>query len=226
MARAGYITNMFGYSPIKPLQNHMQRVNDTVLHLPNLFEAMVAEDWKAVKKAQKKVSKGEQAADDMKREMRHHLPKGLFMPVDRRDVLDVLLMQDAIANQAKDVAGIILSRKMSLPDEMREPFLAFGQRCVDCVAQSFKVINELDELLEAGFRGLEVKRVEEMIDELNSIESDTDKGQRKLQNTLFDLEDDMSPIDVMFTYKILSAIGEIADFAQRVGSRLQLMLAR
>jgi uncharacterized protein Yka (UPF0111/DUF47 family) len=43
----------------------------------------------------------------MKREMRHHLPKGLFMPVDRRDVLDVLLMQDLIANQAKDVSGVI-----------------------------------------------------------------------------------------------------------------------
>jgi predicted phosphate transport protein (TIGR00153 family) len=162
----------------------------------------------------------------MKREMRHHLPKGLFMPVDRRDVLDVLLMQDLIANQAKDVSGVILSRKMSLPEDMHAPLVAFGQRCVDCVAQSLNVINELDELLEAGFRGLEVIRVEEMIDELNEIESDTDKQQRKLQNTLFDHEADMSPIDVMFTYKIFGSIGEIADYAQRVSSRLQLMLAR
>lgn len=226
MTRPGYITSMFGYSPIKPLQSHMQRVNETVLHLPPLLEAMIAEDWKAVKKAQKKVAKGEHGAEDMKREMRHHLPEGLFMPVDRRDVLDVLLMQDLIANQAKEVSGVILSRKMSLPEDMHAPFIAFGQRCVDCVAQSLNVINELDKLLEARFRDLDVVRVEEMIDELNEIESDTDKQQRKLQNTLFDLEADMSPIDVMFTYKILGSIGEIADYAQRVGSRLQLMLAR
>ena len=44
----------------------------------------------------------------MKRELRTHLPKGLFMPVDRRDVLDVLLRQDIIANQAKDIAAIDL----------------------------------------------------------------------------------------------------------------------
>jgi predicted phosphate transport protein (TIGR00153 family) len=95
-----------------------------------------------------------------------------------------------------------------------------------CATQSLNVINELYELLEAGFRGLEVIRVEEMIDELNEIESDTDKQQRKLQNTLFDHEADMSPVNVMFTYKIFGSIGEIADYAQRVGSRLQLMLAR
>ena len=226
MAKAGYIKNMFGYSPISPLQNHMQRVYETVLHLPALFEAMIAEDWKTVKKFQKKVASGEGAADEMKREMRHHLPKGLFMPVDRRDVLDVLMMQDLIANQAKDVAGVILSRKMSLPQDMRDAFQVFGQRCVDCVAQSLGVINELDELLETGFRGREVDRVEQMIEELNEIENETDKLQRKLQNALFDHEDDMSPIDVMFTYKIISSVGQIADYAQRVGSRLQLMLAR
>lgn len=45
----------------------------------------------------------EHEADDMKHVLRHHLPKGLFMPVDRRDLLDVLMMQDAVINQAKDI---------------------------------------------------------------------------------------------------------------------------
>ncbi len=217
---------MFGYSPIAPLQKHMGVVHETVQHLTPLFAAMVKEDWATVKKEQENVATGEHAADDMKREMRHHLPKGLFMPVDRRDVLDVLLMQDEIANQAKDVSGVILSRKMSLPDSMHQPFIAFGQRCIDAVGQSLKVISTLDELLEAGFRGLDVDRVEDQIDILNTIESETDMGLRILQRELFEYEEEMSPIDVMFTYQILSSIGGIADYAQRVGSRLQLMLAR
>ncbi len=217
---------MFGYSPIAPLQKHMGQVHKTVCELSSLFEAMIAEDWTSVKKSQEQIANGEHAADDLKRELRHHLPKGLFMPVDRRDVLDVLLMQDQIANQAKDVAGVILSRKMSLPKTMHKPFIAFGQRCIDAVAQALLVISTLDELLEAGFRGLDVDRVESLIDELNAIESETDMGLRKLQRELFDYEEKMSPIDVMFTYKILSSIGDIADYAQRVGSRLQLMLAR
>ena len=36
----------------------------------------------------------------------------------------------------------------------------------------------------------------------------------------------MPPVDVMFLYKIIDRIGELADCAQKVGSRLQLLIAR
>lgn len=47
----------------------------------------------------------------MKKALRHHLPRSLFMPMDRRDLLDVLLMQDKIINVAKDIAGLVVGRK-------------------------------------------------------------------------------------------------------------------
>jgi len=121
---------------------------------------------------------------------------------------------------------MILGRKMQLPDEMRELFLAYGRRSIDAVAQAMDIINELDELVETGFRGLEVDRVESMIDELNKIESETDAMQSELRDTLFSLEDTLRPTDVMFTYRLIEWVGRLADNAQRVGSRLQLMLAK
>jgi uncharacterized protein Yka (UPF0111/DUF47 family) len=36
----------------------------------------------------------------------------------------------------------------------------------------------------------------------------------------------MPPIDVIFLYKVIDTVGELANYAQRVGSRLELMLAR
>jgi uncharacterized protein Yka (UPF0111/DUF47 family) len=30
----------------------------------------------------------------------------------------------------------------------------------------------------------------------------------------------------MFTYQLIEGVGQVADYAQRVGSRLQLLLAR
>jgi hypothetical protein len=65
-----------------------------------------------------------------------------------------------------------------------------------------------------------------MINELNAIEGDTDKLQIKLRDMLFELEDDLKPTDVMFTYRLLESVGNVADLSQRVGSRLQLLLAR
>lgn len=226
MATNNYMSGLFGRSPIKPLQEHMYRVYMGIKHLEPLIEGMIHGDHEKVLAAQVEIVQGEHDADDMKRDLRAHLPKGLFMPVDRRDILDVLIRQDTIANQAKDVAGLIVGRKMQIPEEMREPFLAFTIRCIETVRKSLDTINELDELVETGFRGLKVDRVEEMITELGAIESETDDMQDELRSTLFKLEEDLFPVDVMFIYRLIERVGNIADNAERVGSRLSLMLAR
>lgn len=226
MVAKNYMSGLFGKSPIRPLQEHMYRVYRGIKHLVPLVEGMIESDRDKVLAAQSEISKGEHDADDMKKELRTHLPKGLFMPIDRRDVLDVLLRQDIIANQAKDVAALIVDRKMTLPEEMNDDFLTFTNRCVDTVKQALQTINELDELLETGFRGLEVERVEEMLTELGDIESETDTMQEGLRRTLFKLEKDLGPVDVIFTYRLIDWVGGVADNAERVGSRLSLMLAR
>jgi len=226
MVTNNYMSGLFGRSPIKPLQEHMYRVYRSIKHLSPLVEGMIAAEDNAILAAQQKIIEGEHDADEMKHELRTHLPKGLFMPVDRRDILDVLLTQDKIVNQAKDIAGLIVSRKMQLPAEMNDDFLALTNRCIDTVRQSLNTINELDELVETGFRGLEVDRVENMIEELGVIETETDDMQSTLRSTLFELEADLSPVDVVFTYRLIEWVGNIADNAERVGSRLSLMLAR
>jgi len=122
--------------------------------------------------------------------------------------------------------GLIVGRKMTLPAEMNDAFQVFTNRCVDTVKQALQTINELDELVETGFRGLEVERVDNMIEELGAIESETDTMQDELRSTLFRLESDLGPVDVIFTYRLIEWVGNIADNAERVGSRLSLMLAR
>ena len=135
-------------------------------------------------------------------------------------------MQDRIANTAKDVAGLIVGRKMSFPESMHGILLEFVQRCVDTADQAEQTVNELDELVETGFRGKEVEIVQSMLSKLDDIESDTDDIEIKVRALLFDLEKELPPIDVMFLYKVIDMTGELADVAQRVGSRLQLLLAR
>lgn len=194
-------------------------------YLIMLVEGMNGDDESLVVAAHQAITESEHFADDMKKELRHNLPRGFLMPVDRRDLLDVLWMQDQIINQAKDIAGMVVGRKMRLPENMQELFLQYTERCVAAVKQALEVINELDELVETGFRGMEVERVEEMLNELGRIEHETDECQFKLCNILFTQEDSLRATDVMFTYRLIEWTGRVADNAQRVGSRLQLMLA-
>lgn len=99
-------------------------------------------------------------------------------------------------------------------------------RVLDGSGQALKAMNELDELLETGFGGREVTLVENMVEELEIIERDTDRIQVEVRRTLFKLEKDLPPVDVMFLYQIIEWIGDVADRAERVGNRLEQLLAR
>jgi hypothetical protein len=84
----------------------------------------------------------------------------------------------------------------------------------------------MDELVETGFRGKEVTLVESILSDLDDIESDSDRLQREIRSQLFAMEKTLDPVDVMFLYKVIDGTGDLADLAERVGSRLQLLLAR
>lgn len=217
---------LFAKSPIKPLQEHVVRVNECCSHLIPFFEACAQEDWDEANKQRETISRLEREADSLKREIRLKLPRGLFMPVDRTDMLELLTQQDKLANLAKDIAGRVIGRRLQIPSTLNESFIAYVIRCLDAAKQAQKVIHELDELLETGFKGREVTLVAEMINQLDEIEDDTDVMQIALRQQLMEIESKYNPIDVMFLYKILEWVGGIADQAQRVGARLEVMLSR
>jgi len=226
MVVGGYMSGIFGSSPVSPLQKHMAKVYACTSELIPLFNAVINEDWQQVEKSQQLISSLEQDADFLKKELRLNLPKGLFMPVSRQDLLEVLLMQDSIANKAKDIAGTIVGRRMTLPEIIQEDYIRFVTRCVAACKQARKAINEFDELVETGFSGREIQIVTDMITKLDDIESDTDNLQSAIRHKIFAIENDMPAVEVMFLYKIIEATGVVADKSQGVGSRLQLMLAR
>ena len=88
------------------------------------------------------------------------------------------------------------------------------------------MIDELDELVEIGFRGKEADYVGRMIDDLGSLEEECDELERTLRRELFRLEDTLNPVSVIFWYQIIGWIGDVADHAKKVGNRTRLLIAR
>lgn len=226
MALKSTIAEMLGGSPFRPLQEHMQRVVVCVDHLPHFIAAAVADDWDAAKAARELIVSGEHEADQLKKSLRRQLPTHLLMAVDRRDLLDMLLMQDKVANKAKDISGLMLGRRMRIPPPLTDAFTRYVERAVAAARQALRAIQELDALLDTGFRGRETAFVDSLIRELDAIEHDTDTLQIQLREQLMALERDWPPVEVMFLYQIIDWVGDLADRAQRVGSRLQVLLAR
>jgi predicted phosphate transport protein (TIGR00153 family) len=219
------LVNIFGSSPVQPLERHCDIAYQCTKKLVDFFAAAVADDWVRAAAVRDEISNLEHDADDLKKEIRLHLPKSLFMPVPREDLLGLLLVQDKMANRTKDVSGLVLGRKMRIPAEIAAEFQEFVQRNVDAAKQARKSVRELDELFTSGFRGAEVTLVESLIEELDRIETDTDDRQASLRAALFRIEGNLDPVTVIFLYRVIELTGEIADMAERVGRRLELLLS-
>lgn len=226
MASRNPLSNLLGRSPIGPIQEHMKVADEAAQLLPDMFRASAKDDWTKAAEVQKQIASAEGAADKLKRSVRRHLPKSLFLPVPRSDLLELVSIQDAVANTARDIAGLVLGRRMRYPEKLREPMVELAEISAATSHQALKAIQELDELLEVGFTGREVKRVEEMLKELDKLERSADKLEVSVRTKLFKMEADLPPVDVMFQYQIIGLLGNVANRAESVGDRLQILMAK
>ncbi len=222
---ANMLANIFGSSPVQPLEKHIDIAYRCARKLRPLLEAVIEGDWDKTLEVRAEIEALEHEADDLKKEIRLNMPKSLFMPVPREDLLELLLVQDRIANRAKDVSGVIIGRRMQIPEPIADKFVEFVDRNIDAAKQARKSVRELDELFTVGFKGAEVSLVADMIEKLDRIETHTDEQQTILRTALFEIEKTLDPIDAMFLYEVISLTGEIADMAERVGRRLELLLS-
>lgn len=222
---SSFLAGMFGTSPVKPLEAHANIVHKCARTLIEFFDQVAAGDWDAALVARRDIERLENEADEIKKDIRKHLPRSLFMPVPREDLLELLLVQDKIANRSKDVSGIVIGRQLAIPEPIVKEFLEFVSRCVDATKQARKSVRELDELYTSGFRGAEAELIASMIEKLDDIETDTDAREAALRGSLFAIESEFNPIDMIFLYQTINKLGEIADMAERVGRRLELVLA-
>ncbi|MDX1343103.1 MAG: TIGR00153 family protein [Reinekea sp.] len=220
------LSQLFGRSPVKPMQEHISKAHACTKELIPFFEAAIAGDYDKAAEVRKEITRLESEADALKKDIRAHLPNSLFMPVPRSDLLELLSMQDRIANRAKDISGIMVGREMKIPAEVQELMMKYLKAAISTSKRAKDALAELDELYETGFGSKEVDFVGSLLSKLDAQEHKTDEFEIKMRRALRDIEQNYPPLDMMFLYKVIEQVGDLADVSQRVGSRLQILIAR
>ncbi|MFP8873684.1 MAG: TIGR00153 family protein [Myxococcota bacterium] len=218
------IGNLFGHSPIRPMQRHMEVAVQCAREVLPLVEAMATGNLAEISACRARIDALEHSADEIKNEIRSHLPQRLFMAMERRDLLEILNRQDSIADVAQDIAEIADLRGMQTPASLAEPLKALTERSVETCGQAEQAINRLDELIETGFGKREIGRVEEMLAELARLESETDERSDECLRALFAVEDELG-IATFFWYELIGWVGKMSDHAEAVGNRVRLLIA-
>jgi len=221
------IFKIFARSPFEPLNQHLMKCCDAAFKVPEIIEALKAGDNARVKEIAKEVMRLEHDADEIKHEIRDHVPKTLFLPVDRRDLLHLLSAQDEIADRAEDFAVVItLKHDLTIPPIMLEELERVEGLIMECVKRAKELGEELEELLEAGFAGPEADHIFNLIKELGETEWRADKRQYKLSQLLINDIPDLTPVDLLVWSQIIQNLGKIANAAESYSKEIRNILAK
>ncbi len=213
-------------SPFKPIQEHMRTVFSCVALMQPLFKALSEKDKEQVKQLAQQIAELETDADKQKSVFRLNMPKTLFMPVDRRDLLNLLRDQDALADDAEKISQILTSRDMEIPEAIKELLDELLAGTLEICSEAKLMIEELDELVQVGFGGREHDKVIEMIAGVRRSEHDLDKILHQIKRDLFTVEETLLPVSVMFWYQIIDLLGNMSNQAENMSDRLLLFLSK
>lgn len=217
------IAKLFGKSPFAPLQSHMEKVHSCVILLESLFLALKEKNYDKVKEIALNISKKEHEADLTKNDIRNHLPKSLFLPIDRSVFLEILSLQDSFANTAEDIAVIVTLKELKHFEELLG-FEEFYKKNISSFLLAFDVVKEFDNLIESSFGGLEAQKVKQMIEQLAFREHELDILGYNLLKNLYSHTDKFSYSTFYLWNTILKEVGELSNIAERLGNRIRMVL--
>lgn len=218
------LARLFGRSPFAPLQTHMEKVAICVKQILPLFDALEKKDYKQVSAIAKEISRLEHEADLTKNEIRNNLPTGLFLPIARGSLLEILALQDNIADQMEDAAVLLTFRELEIPQAFENEFQEFLKKNLETFEGVYKIIREMGQLLESSFGGQEAEKVKNMVEDVAFKEHECDVLQRTLLKKLFQECDSLSGPSFFLWMKVIQELASLSDESEKLANRVRMTL--
>jgi predicted phosphate transport protein (TIGR00153 family) len=220
------VVNTLRRSPFEGLYLHSEKVKECIATLEEALRAYCDEDYEKFHVQSRKVIELEGEADQIKGNIRNHLPRFIFMPVDKADFLMLLREEDQILDYAEDTAVWLDFRHTPIPDSIKGDFMAHADKVVECVDVLQKAMENVRDLLETSFARKEREQTKKLIHEIHQKEYEADLLERQLTKKIFALEKELDPISIFHLVKVVDIIAQIANHAENAGDRIRAMIAK
>ena len=214
------IGNLFGRSPFSQIQQHMCQVGKCIEKMCEALDALQDGEPEKLDMFATEVSQLEHQADQIKTDVRNRLLRRFFMPIDRSDVLEILSLQDSIADTAEDVCVVLTMKPLPFPDEFREDFVTFRELNIKAFHIVADIINELDELIESGFGGAEAEKIRRMAHDAAFAEHQCDLVQIQLLKKIYALDTQMTVGEFHLWMRMTRVLGRISNLAENLAARV------
>jgi|Deesub1362B_J571_1020462.scaffolds.fasta_scaffold05190_2 hypothetical protein len=213
-------------SPFDLLLDHAGKIKEALAVMRDGCNAYLRGDFDVLNEARKRVDELESEADRIKGNIRNHLPRSVFMPVDRGIFLMLLSEQDKVIDSIQDVLEWMDMRCKPVREEFRDDIRALIDKVMEAVEEYERVVGKLRDLIESSFSTPEREETKKYIHRLHAIESESDVLEKRLSEKIFKMEDELSPGELLHLLKLVMLLGDIADHAENCGDRIRALMAR
>jgi len=222
----GVLEKFFAPSPFIRLQEHANKVHQCVELLRPLTDALLAGDHGRIEELHNTMSKTEHEADQIKTELRDRISTMYFLSVGRLELSQYLAYQDDVADAAEDFAVVLLLRKTTLPDQLKDDFKAFVEQVITVSEHLMGLANRLMTLAEAAFTGEQAKEMLAAIEKISEEEWQADRLERKFARHFYSIEEKLDPVTIMFLDKYCQTLSAVANNIERTAKYLRLIIRK
>lgn len=218
------IAKLFGKSPFAPLQTHMKKVTSCVEKLTGLIENLSKTEMGKIEKSVSELSSLEHEADLTKNDIRNHLPKSLFMPIDRAHFLDILSLQDSIADKTEDIGNLLMLRPLEEFKDFKTNLQTYYEKNIEVFWNARQIIAEIDDLLESSFGGIEAEKVKSMVEQTAFKEHEANLTKQALLRQLFSNENTLSAPSFYLWLRLIEEISSLSKLSEKLANRIRMIL--
>ncbi len=131
-------------SPMEGLSEHYKKIAEGMTLIEDALECYLAGGTECTEFSELivKVEELEEQADKVKRKIRNHLPRGLFMPVDKTLFFNYTRSQDNILDDGQEALQWLYMRSIDVSDEL-------GRRLTMFVPEVLKTVRHLGDALDS-----------------------------------------------------------------------------
>jgi len=223
--RSGLLETIPG-SPYKILQEHFKRVCKAVRKLDKMVKLYLEGNFTEAASVSVEISRLEHEADELKRHLRTTLPRKIFMPISKEDLLAILASNERIADTCQDVAQILDMRETKIPEGLHPLLERFLGHIIDAVDSLRDMMNHLERLLESTFAKVETNVIITLGHRVHEHEYKADSVNKELSRAIYALEGKESPMALVHMMRFTDVLDSVADNAENAALRMVLVVSK
>jgi len=215
--------HLFYKSPFENLKRHADKAHECAKMFEKAMACHLDNKCEEFDDLTDQVARIESEADAIKRNIRGHMPRSIFMPVDKFQFHFYLREQDSVLDRVEEALYWLSYRPEVIEADVAEDLMYLVQSVIPAIEKLSPMVELATHYFKTGYEGTR-NQIKSIVVDIRQQEHEADHIERELKHKIFTKIKD--PLRVYHLVRLVEVIGSIADKAQNAADLMRAMIAR